>query len=187
MLFRRGGQALREHREPLGEDRELAGLRAAQLAVDADDVAQVEALGERPVVADLLLTDEELNLAGHVADIDELQLALIAMQHDPPGGSHLRARHFAGPLLREPFAEIEIGAGRRQIGQRNLPPILQRETNFVRPPANVGDRRVIVEPRAPRIATHLGDPFAAFRGAMIPNRPRSGWWQAVRSRLNSCR
>ena len=122
MLFRRRGQALRENREPLGEDRKLARLRAAQLAVDADDVAQVEALGQLPIVAHLLLADEELNLARHVADVDELQLALVAMQHDAAGGANLRARHFAGALLGEPLAEIEIGAGRCQIGQRHSRP-----------------------------------------------------------------
>ena len=71
-----------------------------QLAVDADDVAQVEALGQCPVVADLLLADEELDLAGPVADVDELQLALVAMQHDAAGGPDLRADAFRRGLAR---------------------------------------------------------------------------------------
>ena len=59
-----------------GEDRQLAGSRAVQLAVDADDVAQVEALGQLPVLlADLLLADEHLDRAGPIVDVDEHRLA----------------------------------------------------------------------------------------------------------------
>ena len=76
-----------------------------------------------PVVADLLLADEELDLAGHVADVDELQLALVAMQHDAAGGADLRARHFAGALFGEPFAEVEV---RRR-------PSLDRAASIARP------------------------------------------------------
>ena len=64
-----------------------------------------------PVVADLLLADEELDLAGPVADVDEHQLALVALQHDAAGGADLRADHFAGALLGEPLAEVEALAG----------------------------------------------------------------------------
>ena len=74
-------------------------------------------LGQLPIVADLLLADEELDLARHVADVDELQLALVAMQHDAAGRAHLRPDHFAGALLGEPLAEVEIGAGGVEIRQ----------------------------------------------------------------------
>src|SRR5262245_41207313 len=46
MLFRRRGEALGKDREPLGKYGKLARFRAAELAVDADDVAEVQALSE---------------------------------------------------------------------------------------------------------------------------------------------
>ena len=49
VLVRRRLDRLGEEVQLLGEDRQLAGLGAPQLAVDADDVAQVEALGQCPV------------------------------------------------------------------------------------------------------------------------------------------
>ena len=65
MLFRRRLNRLAEEMQLLGEDRQLARVRAAQLAVDADD--------DRPgrnclassqfCFADLLLADEQLNVA----------------------------------------------------------------------------------------------------------------------------
>src|SRR3990172_2781994 len=70
------GQRFGEQMDLLGEDGEFAGHGAAELAVDADDVAQVKALDELPIVSDLLLSDEELDLPGHVADVDKLQLPL---------------------------------------------------------------------------------------------------------------
>ena len=108
MLFGRRGEALGEDREVLGEDRELAGFGAAELAVDADDVAQVEALGEWPIVADLLLADEELDLARHVADVDEDELAGVALEDDAAGGADLGAVHLAGALFGEPGAEVDF-------------------------------------------------------------------------------
>src|SRR5450755_2124364 len=89
VLFGRSGQALAQDRESLGEDGKLAGLGAAQLAVDADDVAEVETLGELPAVADLFLADEELELARHVADVDEEKLAGISLEDNAAGGPDL--------------------------------------------------------------------------------------------------
>ena len=90
VLFGRRLERLGEKMQLLGEDRQLAGLGALQLAIDADQVAQVEALGQGPVlVADLAAADEQLDLAGPVADVDEDQLALLALQDDAAGGADL--------------------------------------------------------------------------------------------------
>ena len=122
----------------LGEDRQLAGLRALQLAVDADHVAQVEALGQRPVVlADLAAADEELNLAGPIADVDEDQLALLALQHDPAGGPHL------GTVLRR----LALLRARRDRLDRDL----------ALAAANLADRHLAVEPAAPGVDAQLLD------------------------------
>jgi hypothetical protein len=144
-------QALGQQREPLGEDGKLAGFRAAELAVDADDVAQIEALRKLPIVAHLLLAYEQLDLAGHVADVDELQLSLVTMQHDAAGGTDLRPGHFAGALIGQPFAEVEIGAGRVQIWQSRFPTVLCAIYDFDSPRTNVRDWCVIIEARAPRV------------------------------------
>ena len=137
-----GGAArlLAEHREPLDEDRELARLRAAQFAVDADHVAQVEALGQLPAVADLLQADEKLNLAGHVADVGEDQFAAGTLQHDPAGRANLGADHLAGPLLGNPFAKVEAFAGRCRIGRRHVATVGGAEDDLTRAGADFGDR-----------------------------------------------
>ena len=59
--------------------------------LDADDVADVELLeqGER-LVADLALADEELDLAGAVAQIGEDRLAHAAAGGQPSGDGHFR-------------------------------------------------------------------------------------------------
>ena len=94
----------------VGEDRQLAGLGALQLAVDADDVAQVEALGQGPVlVAHLALADQHLDPSGPVADVEEDQLAGAALQHDAAGGADrravlLRRLAFLGGRLDDDFA-----------------------------------------------------------------------------------
>ena len=56
---------------------------------------------------DLSLADEQLDLAGHVADIDKPQLAFVALQDDPTRRADLRADHFAGTLLRQPVAQVK--------------------------------------------------------------------------------
>ena len=178
VLFGRRGEALREEVQLLGEDRQLAGLRAAQLAIDADDVAQVEALGQRPVVADLLLADEELDLAGPVADVDEPQLALVAMQHDPAGSAHLRARHFAGALLRSHLRKSKSAPAVGKIGQRYRPAILCFERDLAGAVANIGDGSMVIEPRAPRIVAELRDALQLFAARLLPVAPDAadaGW------------
>ena len=176
MLLRRGGDALGEEVQLLGEDRQLARLRAPQLAVDADDVAQVEALGELPVVADLLLADEELNLAGPVADVDEDQLAAGSLQHDAarPRGPWGRPSRPA-PCSASHLRKSKPSAGESQIGQRDVAAIGRAENDLAGAGANVGDRRVIVEPRSPRIVAELGDLLAACRGATTSQSPAAAF------------
>ena len=78
-------------------------------AVDADQVAQVEHLGQRPaLLADLLLADHDLDLAGPVPDVEEVHLALPAALDDAPG------RLDAWPL--RPRAGRRAGRGWSPIG-----------------------------------------------------------------------
>ena len=59
-----GSRLLPRNVSAVGEDGQLAGLGAAERAVDADQVAEVELGGERPAgLADLVLADEDLDPA----------------------------------------------------------------------------------------------------------------------------
>ncbi len=114
----------------LGEDRQLARLGVLQFAVDADQVAQVEALGQRPILlAHLLLADEQLDFAGPIADIGEDQLAGVAHQHDAAASTNPWAMLLAVFLP----------------GGRGL------SDDFGFPPADVPDGQIVVEASAPRI------------------------------------
>ena len=95
VLFRRGFDALGEEVDVGGEDGQLAHLGAAQLAVDADQVAQVELLGQFPVLlAHLLHADRHLDASGPVVQVEEDQLAGPAQEHDPPRRPDLRPVQF---------------------------------------------------------------------------------------------
>ena len=92
VLFRRRGNRLGQELQVLGEDRQLALHGPLQLAVDADDVAQIEALGQGEVLlAHLVLADHHLDRAGPVADLQPVDLARGAAEHDSAGGPDLRA------------------------------------------------------------------------------------------------
>ena len=73
-------------------DGELAHPGEEGRPLDADDVADVELLeqGER-LVADLALADEELDLAGTVAQVGEDRLAHAAAGSQPSGDDHFGA------------------------------------------------------------------------------------------------
>ncbi len=91
-LLGRGEQALGQERQLLGEDGQLAGLGMAEAAVDADQIAQVELFDQAPAeIADLLLADEDLDVIGPVAKVEEDDLPLPAPEHDPPGDADGRA------------------------------------------------------------------------------------------------
>ena len=66
-------------------------MRAAQLAVDADQVAQVELLGQFPVLlAHLVHADRHLDPSGPVVQVEEDQFAGPPQEHDPPRRADLR-------------------------------------------------------------------------------------------------
>ncbi len=109
---------LGEEVQLLGEDRQLAGLGALQLAFDADQIAQVEALGHGPVlIADLVAADEHLDLAGPIANIEEDQLASLALQHDPAGRADLGAMRCSACRPLRPAASVTISPSRRESSQ----------------------------------------------------------------------
>jgi hypothetical protein len=79
--FERFGQ----HRQRTSLDGQLATPGGAEVPVDADEVPQIEQLGQLPAqLADLLLAQQHLDFARLVPQIEEVQLALVASAHDPP-------------------------------------------------------------------------------------------------------
>ena len=118
MLFRWWFERLAKEMKLFSENRDLACLCPPQLPIDADDVAEVKALGELPiVVTDLVLADKQLYLTRCVLDIDKPQLAGRPLEADASCGAHARARHLDLALLAEPLAEVKIVAVnlRRQV------------------------------------------------------------------------
>ncbi len=85
-------EGLRQQCELLDVQRALAHARDEGEAAHADDVAQVQVveIGER-LVADLVLSDVELQPSALVADVGEGDLALRAMRDDPAGCGELKS------------------------------------------------------------------------------------------------
>ena len=92
-LVRMRQEGLAEVVNLVGEDRELAGLRQAQRAVHAEQVAEVELLCQGPAFfTHLTLADHDLNAARPILQLQEMRLAHAAAQDNAAGGAHARRR-----------------------------------------------------------------------------------------------
>ena len=79
-------QRLREHRPSIGEHAELALARRADAAGDPDDVAEVDLAEQREeVVGQVRAARDDLQVAGAIAQHEELQLADVALAHHASG------------------------------------------------------------------------------------------------------
>ena len=140
------GQRLSEKLEVRDEHRQLAGLRPAEPAVDADQVAEVEAVDDLPDLgADLLLAEHQLDAAGAVVQVDEDQAAGVPQEHDPAGNAD--GRPVVGRLL-DPLA-----AG-----------------------PDLGDRPAAVEPVAPRIDAQGDEPVELVPPGLFQLGSGAGRW-----------
>ena len=91
-------QRLGQEFQPRREDGHLPGLRIAKPAVDADQVAEVEAVDHLPGVgADLLLAEHDLDPARAVGQIDEDEAAGTPQEHD--AARHADGRSVVGRLV----------------------------------------------------------------------------------------
>ena len=83
-LLRRSRQRFAQQRELFDENRLFAGLGDSQPTVDSDDVAKIELLDRLPrFLRHVFHRDHQLDAAGRVLNVKELQLATIVLQHDP--------------------------------------------------------------------------------------------------------
>ena len=91
-LLRQRQEALGQELELRDVDRQLVGPRPEQVALDADEVAEVEQLEDREVaLADRVLADVGLDLRLAVGEREEVGLAEAADGQDAAGGSRLDA------------------------------------------------------------------------------------------------
>src|SRR5262245_44767455 len=87
-------QRLGQELKPNHVNRKLAGLRDEQKTLDADPVANVQLLIQRPgLVAYFVLANVNLQPAQSVREVRECGLAHQPHRHDPPGDSDLSSTH----------------------------------------------------------------------------------------------
>ena len=110
---RQGAQRLREQRDLRRAHRHLARPRAEERPLDADDVADVQRLHQRPtLLAQRVAPEVELDPAARVGEMREGGLAMAAPGDEPAGHAHhlaVRAFGQGGPR-----------GGRRHRGVRPL-------------------------------------------------------------------
>ena len=131
------------------EDGQFAALRLLEFAVDADQVAEVDAEREFPgLFGNLVFPDHNLDFAAPILNRPENELSLFALEHHATGDADLRA-------------------ARRDFGARRGAFVFRREfdrfadDDFAFASADVADQRAVVETPAPRIDPHFFD-FAQF-------------------------
>src|SRR6185437_10505044 len=82
-FLRQRQQRLGQHRHLAAVDRELAARRAADDALDADEIAQIQELHESELLGrEMVLVAEDLDLAARIVEIDEH--AAVADRADAP-------------------------------------------------------------------------------------------------------
>ena len=126
---------LGEHGERLDPHRELAALRLHHRAFGADPVAAGDLVAEAAelLAPEVALADEQLPLAGAVAERHEDQLALGPHGHGPAGDAH----DVVGGVARDQ-ARVVLGA---ELRERVRPVEPVRETGFVAQRALTGSFR----------------------------------------------
>ncbi len=92
-LLGRLREALAQERQAIlfGPDRDLTCAGPPKLPRSADEIAQIQQLGQSPLLAQHLLAQAHLDRAAAVSQREENQLADIAEQNDPPGAAGLLA------------------------------------------------------------------------------------------------
>ena len=98
-LFGHGEQGLGEELELLRVDAQLAGAGAEEIALDADDVADIEQLEELEIaLAHGVLLDVDLQALSVLLQVGEAGLAHVAQRHEAAGDAdaHLGQKLFRG-------------------------------------------------------------------------------------------
>src|SRR5207253_422268 len=87
-LVRVRQQRLAEKVDRVGENRQFTALGELELAIDAQEIAQVQLLRQCPAsFADLLLPDINLNAFRPILEVEKLYLAHAAPLHDAASGT----------------------------------------------------------------------------------------------------
>ena len=135
-------QRLGQDRQAVGEHRRLAAARLAVGAVDADQVAEVEQLGQLPAgFADLLLAEHHLDAARQVGDLLDFSLALAL---------DFAQRRLAGPVLHVEEVDLAaLAAADDAAGDAHARPLVLRHVG--REGEDFLNRLMAVETAAPRV------------------------------------
>ena len=112
-LLGQGAERLREHREPLDEDRQLALARGPDPAGRAHDVAEIDLRQQRAALRLGLLVDDELDVTRPVAQDQERELPHVALQHDAAGHRPASLVDRVRPERAEPVADARGRVGLR--------------------------------------------------------------------------
>ena len=156
VLLGRRGDRLAQQFQVLGEDGQLALHGPLEFAVDADDVAEVEALGQGEVlVAHLALADHHLNGAGPIADLQPMNLARGPPQHDSPRRANLGPMRF-GRMIRLGLSQFSS----QRKWDCPLGP-LASDGDFALSAADFANALMIVETGTPGVDAHFAY-FAQF-------------------------
>jgi hypothetical protein len=117
-LLRKRAQGLREQRQRGGAHGQLPALRRHDLALRTEPVAEVEILepAER-VGSERVLGEEQLHVAGAVAEDAERQLAVVAKLHQPPGHPNDLAGRLGG--TERSVALLDLGGGGSWLEAQN--------------------------------------------------------------------
>jgi hypothetical protein len=109
-------EALGQELDLARPDRQLVGLGAEQVPLDADEVAEVEQLEDREVpLADRVLADVDLDLRRAVRDDEEVGLAEAPDRQDPPRRRRLDLRRVE---LLAGLAAVRLDQLRNRVGAR---------------------------------------------------------------------
>jgi hypothetical protein len=104
-LVRQRPQRFRQQPQCLDTHRQLASARAHQCAFGADDVADIPRLERLVSVAERGLLQEQLQMSGHVLQLDETRLAHDTLGHQPAGNANM----FGGGFDRRCILAVKLG------------------------------------------------------------------------------
>ena len=127
-------QALREQLELVDPDRQLAVVGGDHRALDADPVAEVE-VGElvQLVGADRVAGRHQLDLAGLVLEVGEVEAAVAALGHHPAGEVDHLAGVGAGGEVGELLAQRRRGRVAVEADRVGLDPALAQLLELLQP------------------------------------------------------
>ena len=164
MLLRRWLQGF-GHKVKLGRKHgQFPRVGTTQTSIDSDQVAEVQKLRQIKVgVGNLSLCQKDLDIAGPVPDIQEVQLASRAKQHDSASHSNHRPNFLARSLACLPCLVVDWFRRPIKIRQRNLTSVFFTELHLSGHFPYRLDEGPVIESRTPRVQSERLDFLELFK------------------------